>query len=102
MSQVTFSIPDGLVEKLSEYQNTIADRLRLEAAFALCSRGVLATSLAAKLAGMSYTEFLESAASQKVELFPVNLGEFEEDTLREYPMGGERLANHTAGKNGAS
>lgn len=102
MSQITMNIPDELEKKLAREHQPIGDRLRLEAAFALCSRGALSTSLAAKLAGMSYTEFLESAALEKVELFPIDLSELEEEILHGYTMGRQRLPDHSPGINGAA
>ena len=102
MSQVMLSIPDDVEETLTTHHQTIGDRLRLEAAYSLCSRGALSTSLAARLAGMSYSQFLESAALEKVELFPLDFAEFGEEVLHGYTMGSQRLAGHSAGKSGAS
>jgi hypothetical protein len=41
--------------------------LRRVAAFFLCSRGELSTSQAARLAGMTYGDFLKAAARAKVD-----------------------------------
>ena len=54
-------------------------------AFNLCSRGDLSTSLAARLAGLSYEEFLQAAAQRHVELFPVDLDELKEELARPLP-----------------
>lgn len=102
MSKILLNIPDDLQEKLSVHRKDIGEQLRLEAAFSMCSRGVLSTSMAARLAGLSYTEFLEAAAREKVELFPVDFAEFEEEALRGYTLGRQRLASHPVGKNGAA
>lgn len=102
MSKVLLNIPDDVDAKLSAHHQDIGDRLRLEAAFSMCSRGVLSTSLAARLAGLSYTEFLEAAASEKVELFPVDFVEFEEEALRGYTLGRQRIPGNLAGQNGTS
>lgn len=102
MSKVLLNIPDDLQEKLPVHRQDIGVRLCLEAAFSMCSRGVLSTSLAARLAGLSYTEFLEAAAREKVELFPVDFVEYEEEALRGYTLGRQRIACHPAGQDGAS
>lgn len=75
MASVTIKIPDDLVAKLQNGGSEPEESLRLAAAFSLCSRGELSTSQAARLAGMTYAEFLDAAARAKVELFPVDVEE---------------------------
>ena len=65
MANVTLDIPDDLVNKLSSAANEVGGNLRLAAAFSLCSRGRLSTSQAARLAGLTYADFLEAAARRR-------------------------------------
>jgi predicted HTH domain antitoxin len=101
MASVTLEIPDDLLARLKKNGQEVSEAIRLAAAFSLCSRGELATSLAARLAGMSYADFLEAAAQAKIELFPVNLEEFKEEIERGFTLGRERVANHPAEQGGA-
>jgi hypothetical protein len=52
--------------KLQNGGSEPAETLRLAAAFSLCAHGELSTSQAARLAGMTYSDFLEAAARAKV------------------------------------
>src|SRR5438128_1437058 len=45
------------------------------------------TSLAARLAGLTYADFLEEAAERKFELFPVDLEELKEEVSRGFTLG---------------
>ena len=66
MASVTVEIPDDLLAKLRNEHGEPDETLRRVAAFFLCSRGELSTSQAARLAGMTYADFLEAAAHAKV------------------------------------
>jgi predicted HTH domain antitoxin len=79
-------LPDDLLAKLKNGGQDAGEALRLAAAFSLCSRGELSTSQAARLAGMTYAEFLEAAA----------------EATRGFTLGRQRLANNSAGKGGVS
>jgi Uncharacterised protein family (UPF0175) len=68
MASVTVEIPDDLLAKLKNDSGEPDETLRRVAAFFLCSRGELSTSQAARLAGMTYSDFLEAAARAKVVL----------------------------------
>jgi predicted HTH domain antitoxin len=92
MANVTLNIPDDIVARLQKSVPDISQELRLSAAFALCRRGELSTSLAARLAGMTYAQFLEAAARAKFELFPLNIEEFKEEIQRGFTLGRERIA----------
>ena len=92
MALVNLLIPDDLVKKLASVSSNIAGTLSLAAAFSLCSRGELSTSQAARLAGLTYADFLEAAAHAKIELFPVNLEELKEEISRGYTLGRQRVA----------
>ncbi len=61
--------------------------LRLAAAFHLCGRGQISTGKAARLAGLSYAEFLEEAVRQKVDLYHYDLDEIKEEITRPLPSG---------------
>ncbi len=100
MASVLMQIPDEVQEKLQNGGRNVEGGLRLAAAFSLCQRGELSTSLAARLAGLTYADFLEAAARAKVELFPVDLEELKEEIGRGYTLGRQRVADHPAGKGG--
>jgi predicted HTH domain antitoxin len=97
MANLTLDIPDDVVKKLSATGiEGAACTLRLAAAFSLCSHGKLSTSQAARLAGLTYGDFLETAAREKVELFPVNMEELKEEITRGFTLGRQRVADHLA------
>lgn len=100
MASVTLEIPDDVLARLKKEDQEVGRALGLAAAFSLCARGELATSQAARLAGLSYAEFLEAAARAKIELFPVNLEEFKEEIDRGFTLGRQRVADHLAGQGG--
>ena len=101
MASATLEIPDDLLARLKKEGQEVGQELRLAAAFSWCARGELSTSQAARLAGMTYAEFLDAAARAKIELFPVNLEHFKEQINRGFTLGGERVADHLAGQGGA-
>lgn len=94
MASVTLEVPDDVIEKLSGDESKAVQQLQLSAAFSLCSRGQLSTSQAARLAGITYAEFVEAAARAKVTLFPINLDELKEEVSRGFTLGRQRLADH--------
>ncbi len=100
MAVVTIEVPDDVSAKLNRTGSDTSAVLRLAAAFSLCSRGELATSQAARLAGMTYADFLEAAARSRVELFPVRIEELTEEINRGFTLGGQRLADHPSGQGG--
>src|SRR5438132_6969455 len=100
MANVTVEVPDDLLVKLKSAGGEPNETLRRVAAFFLCSRGELSTSQAARLAGMTYGDFLEAAAQAKVVLFPVDLEELKEQATRGFTMGRQHLAHHPAGEGG--
>jgi predicted HTH domain antitoxin len=102
MASVTMVVPDDLLVKLQNGGSEAGETLRLAAAFSLCSRGEVSTSQAARLAGLTYADFLEAAARAKVELFPVDLEELKEEISRGYTLGRQRVAGHPAGPGGAT
>jgi predicted HTH domain antitoxin len=100
LANVTLDIPDDVLQKFRNGRQDIARELRVAAAFSLCSRGELSTSQAARLAGMTYAEFLEAAARAKVELFHVDLEELKEEIAHGFTLGRQRVANHPSGQGG--
>src|SRR5439155_11348289 len=96
MASVTMQIPDDLLLRVTNRGGEPAEALRLAAALSLCSRGELSTSQAARLAGLTYADFLEAAARAKVELFPVDLQELKEEIGRGFTLGRQCLADHPA------
>jgi predicted HTH domain antitoxin len=97
MAIVTVDIPDDVLVRLQSGDRKPEGVLRLAAAFSLCGRGELSTSQAARLAGLTYADFLEAAAQAKIQLFPVNLEELKEEISRGYTLGGKCLAGDFAG-----
>ena len=85
MSTVTLELPDDVVQVLSATGKDITQEVRLALAFNLCSRGEMSTSLAARLAGLSYGELLNAAAQRHVELFPVDFDELKRELGRPRP-----------------
>jgi hypothetical protein len=102
MTSVTVEIPDDVLAKLENGGSEAAKQLRLAAAFSLCSRGELSTSQAARLAGLTYADFLDAAALAKVELFPVDFADLKEEIGRGYTLGRQCVADHSAGPGGAT
>jgi len=100
MASVTLELDDDLVDNLSAGGNDAAQVIRLAAAFSLCSRAKLTTSQAARLAGLTYAGLLEAAAQAKVDLFQYTIEELTEEIKRGFTVGGQRLANHSAGQGG--
>ena len=84
---VTMDIPDDILAKLRSGGRQPEAALRLAAAFSLCKQGQLATSHAARLAGLNYADFLDAAARAKVEFFPVDLEELKEQIDLGYTLG---------------
>lgn len=85
MNTVTLELPDDVVQVLSAMGKDVTQEVRLALAFNLCSRGELSTSLAARLAGLSYEAFLNAAAQRHVELFPVDVDDWKRDLGRPRP-----------------
>ena len=102
MARVMVEIPDDLLGNLKNENGDPDATLRRVAAFFLCSRGELSTSQSARLAGLTYGEFLEAAARAKVMLFPVDLEELKEEATLGYTLGRQRFAHHPASQRGAS
>ncbi|HEV3447766.1 MAG TPA: UPF0175 family protein [Gemmataceae bacterium] len=102
MADITMQIPDDLQSKLENNERDVGGTLRLAAAFSLCQRGELSTSQAARLAGLTYADFLEAAARAKIELFPVDLEELKEEISRGYTLGRQRLAGDSPGARGTA
>jgi hypothetical protein len=102
MARLTVEIPDDLLAKLNSGEVDAGSRLRLGAAFSLCSRGELSTSQAARLAGLTYADFLVAAARAKVELFPIDFADLKEEIRSGYTLGRQCVADHPAGPGGAA
>jgi hypothetical protein len=100
MATITLQIPEDVQSKLNGDRGDVAAALRLAAAFSLCQRGELSTSQAARLAGLTYADFIDAAARAKVELFPVNMDELKEEASRGYTLGRQRVAGHPPGPGG--
>jgi predicted HTH domain antitoxin len=102
MADITMAIPDDLESKLQSKERDVGGTLRLAAAFSLCQRGQLSTSQAARLAGLTYADFLEAAARARIELFPVDLEELKEEVSRGYTLGRQRVASDSPDARGTA
>jgi predicted HTH domain antitoxin len=87
MPTVSFELPEDQLRDLGTNPAEAARTLRLAAAFHLCGRGQISTGRAARLAGLSYAEFLEEAARQKVDLYHYDIEEIKEEITRPLPRG---------------
>jgi predicted HTH domain antitoxin len=94
MASVTMTIPDDILARLRTGGSEPDMALRLAAAFSLCKQGQLATSQAARLAGLTYGDFLEAAANAKIELFPVDLEELKEQISGGYSLGRQHIPDN--------
>jgi predicted HTH domain antitoxin len=102
MAKISIHIPEDVQTKLKNQGSDVAGTLRLAAAFSLCQRGELSTSQAARLAGLTYADFLEAAARAQIELFPVDLEELKEEIQRGYTLGHQCVASDLAGRGRAT
>jgi hypothetical protein len=100
MATITMEVPDDVLAKLANSGGDVNAILRLAAAFSLCSRRELSTSQAARLGGVTYAQFLGTAAPAQIELFPVRVDELTEEVNRGFTLGRQRLANHPPGQGG--
>jgi predicted HTH domain antitoxin len=100
MASLTLEIPDEVMVKLKKHSPDVGRELRLAAAFSLCSAGELSTSLAARLAGMTYGEFLEAAARANVMLYSVNIDQLKEEIGRGFTLGRQYVPDHPAKQGG--
>jgi predicted HTH domain antitoxin len=85
MATLQIEVPDDQVQALGANSHEAAQAIRLAAAFHLCSRGQISTAKAARLAGMSYTSFLEEAARRQVDLYQYDPEEVKEEIGRPLP-----------------
>jgi predicted HTH domain antitoxin len=87
MATLTFQVPDDQLEGLGADTDEAVKTLRLAAAFHLCGRGRISTGRAARLAGLSYTEFLDAATRNEVDLYHYDLEEIKAEVARPLPSG---------------
>jgi predicted HTH domain antitoxin len=102
MANLQLEISDDLLMRLTNGDSEPGEGLRLAAAFSLCSRGELSTSQAARLAGLTYADFMEAAARAKIELFPVDLEELKEEIGRGYTLGRQCVASDPGRPSGSA
>jgi predicted HTH domain antitoxin len=87
MPIVSFELSEEQLRDLGSDPAEVAKRLRLAAAFHLCGKGQISTGKAARLAGLSYAEFLDEATRQKVNLYHYDIQEIEDEITRPLPNG---------------
>jgi len=87
MATVSFELPDDLVQTLGGTPEAAGREIRLAAAMHWCRRGEMSTGRAARLAGLTYADFLEAAARLKVDLYDYDIEEIQEEIARPLPGG---------------
>jgi predicted HTH domain antitoxin len=87
MPTLSFELPEDQLSDLGTNPVEAANTLRLAAAFHLCGRGQISTGRAARLAGLSYAEFLDEAARLKVDLYHYDIEDIKEEITRPLPSG---------------
>ena len=100
MTTLVLQIPDDVYTRIDSSGGAVGEGIRLAAAFSLCERGKLSTSLAARLAGLTYVQFLVAAAANKVELFSIDPDDLSEEISLGFTLGRQRLADYPAGQSG--
>ena len=88
MAIITLDISDELLAALPGAPAEVGREMRLAAALHWCRRGELSTSWAARLAGLTYADFLEEAARRQFELFPLDMDELKQELTRLRTGGG--------------
>jgi len=91
MVAISFEMPDDLVQALGATPEGAAREIRLAAAMHWCRHGEMSTSKAARLAELTYADFLEAAARRKVELFPLDIEELKEEVARGLAAGSQHV-----------
>jgi len=87
MPTLSFELPEDQMRELGSDPAEAARNLRLAAAFHLCGRGQISTGRAARLAGLSYAEFLAEAARRDVDLYHYDIEEIKQEVNRPLPSG---------------
>lgn len=87
MAKVTVEIPDDVVPILPGAPDGVGPEILLAAAIHWCRRGDMTTSQAARLAGLTYAEFLEAAAQRKSDLYDYDPEEIRDELSRPLPEG---------------
>jgi predicted HTH domain antitoxin len=82
MAMLTIELPDDEIADLGKTSAEASETMRLAAAFQLCSEGRISTSKAARLAGLSYADFLTAATDHRVELHRYEVDELREELSR--------------------
>jgi predicted HTH domain antitoxin len=86
MAALHLNVPEELLTRWPDL-DTLGRELRLAAAFYWCRRGELSTSEAARLAELSYSEFLEAAAQRHAVLYDYDIAEVRDELDRDLPEG---------------
>ncbi len=73
MANLAFEMPDEVFSSLKQPPREFAKNLRLAAAIHWYSRGAVSMEKGAMIAGLDRTEFLEALASNKVDVFRVDM-----------------------------
>ena len=89
MATVSFDVPDDMLPALSGTRRRLAARFGWRRpCTGAASRGEIATSRAAQLAGLTYAGFLEEAARWQVDLYHYDIEDVKAEVARSLP---ERL-----------
>lgn len=79
MTTISLDMPDDVFSALRRSPPEFARELRLAAAIHWYSRGEISQEKAAQIAGMSRSEFLDTLAAKKIDVFGVDLHELKRE-----------------------
>jgi hypothetical protein len=82
MTKMIIDLPDELVAALPCNPEDATQAVRLAAALYWCGRGELSVGWGAMLAGLTYAGFMEAAAQQKCQLFPLDIDELDREIVQ--------------------
>ncbi len=87
MVTVALELAEEDVQLLGGDSEAAGKALLLATALLLCSRGRISTGRAARLAGLTYADFLDEAARNDVSLFDPDLEDLKHEVARPLPEG---------------
>lgn len=82
MTAITVQFPEHIFASLRLSPDEFTRELRLAAAIHWYQRGAVSQERAAEIAGLDRTDFLLALASEKVDVFAVNLDELRAEVER--------------------
>ena len=79
MATVTIEFPDNIFSSLRKSPGEFASEMRKASAIHWYQRGLISQERAAEIAGLDRTDFLLLLASEKVDVFSVDLDELRQE-----------------------